>query len=129
MMREASNYRRKNRRRDGISRLVRLRFCRTVAGSDRRMAVAFFVQCRHRHSKSVFPATTALEPFPLRRIGLFEMNSVGQSSQVYVAYNGPRYDENPPAYNVWGFHFYWPNGAPAGVTINFNAMCEIRESK
>jgi hypothetical protein len=67
--------------------------------------------------------------FPVAQNGAFEMNSVGQSSQVYVAYNGPRYDENPPAYNVWGFHFYWPNGAPAGVTINFNAMCEIRESK
>jgi hypothetical protein len=66
--------------------------------------------------------------FPVAQNGAFEMNSVGQSSQVYVAYNGPRYDENPPAYNVWGFHFYWPNGAPAGVTINFNAMCEIRES-
>ena len=55
--------------------------------------------------------------------GAYAMNSVGQSSEVYLGFNGPRLDENPASYAEWGWHFYWPAGAPAGVTITFNVFC------
>ena len=56
--------------------------------------------------------------------GAFAMNSVGQSSNVSLGFNGPRIDENPPDFSSWGWHFFWPNGAPAGVTITFSVLCQ-----
>ena len=34
--------------------------------------------------------------FPIAQNGAFEMNGTGQTSQVSLGYNGPRYDESPP---------------------------------
>lgn len=55
--------------------------------------------------------------------GGYSMNSIGQTSEVYLGFNGPRLDESPVSYAEWGWHFYWPGGAPAGITITFNVFC------
>ncbi len=66
---------------------------------------------------------------PVAQNGSFEFNSVGQEDDVYLGYNGPRYDESPPDYSTWGWHFYWPSGAKSGETVDLNIMCEAKESK
>ena len=55
--------------------------------------------------------------------GAYALNSVGQTSGVYVTYNGPRIDENPVNYNEYGWHFYWPGGSPSGTTALFDVYC------
>jgi hypothetical protein len=61
--------------------------------------------------------------FPVVVSGAFAANAVGQTSQVSLSFNGPRIDENPPDLNAWGWHFDWPQGAPAGLTIKFDVYC------
>jgi hypothetical protein len=58
---------------------------------------------------------------PVAHSGAYAMNNVGQTSQVYLTFNGPRIDI--PSYNNWAFHFYWPAGAPAGIAIQYNVYC------
>src|ERR1700733_4573340 len=53
--------------------------------------------------------------------GSYAMNSVGQSSEVFLTYSGTRLDE--PSFKNWAWHFYWPGGAPAGITILFDVYC------
>lgn len=60
---------------------------------------------------------------PVAHSGAFAMNSVGQTSQVYLSFNGPRIDETTPDFTGWAWHFYWPAGAPAGITIKFDVYC------
>jgi hypothetical protein len=55
--------------------------------------------------------------------GGFATNSIGQTSNFSLGFDGPRLDESPPSFHEWGWHFYWPAGAPAGVTINFSVYC------
>jgi len=59
--------------------------------------------------------------FPIAHSGSFAMNGTGQSSQVFLTYSGTRIDI--PSYSEWAWHFYWPGGAPAGITILFNGYC------
>jgi hypothetical protein len=54
--------------------------------------------------------------------GGYEFNSVGQGDDIALGASGPRFDDG--SYNVWAWHFYWPNGAKAGEVITFNAVCE-----
>ena len=61
--------------------------------------------------------------FPIAHSGTFAMNATGQASQVFLSFNGTRIDETPPNFNAWAWHFYWPAGAPAGITILFDAYC------
>jgi hypothetical protein len=60
--------------------------------------------------------------YPTAHNGSFAMNSVGQTSQVSLTFNGTRIDI--PSFSEWAWHFYWPNGAPAGVSIQFDVYCE-----
>jgi len=62
--------------------------------------------------------------FPVVHSGAFAMNSVGQASNFSLSFNGPRIDEMPPDFAAWGWHFFWPDGAPAGITILFDVYCE-----
>jgi hypothetical protein len=55
--------------------------------------------------------------------GAFQMNSVGQSDNVELTFNAPRYDESTPDYNSWGWHFHWPDGAAAGESATFDVYC------
>ncbi len=63
--------------------------------------------------------------FPRVWNGAFAMNNIGQTSEVYLAFNGPRIDETPPDYTEWGWHFFWPAGAPAGIVITFDVFCHV----
>ena len=61
---------------------------------------------------------------PYAMDGAFAFNSVGQSAEVYLGFNGPRLDENPPSFTSWGWHFYFPGGAPANTTVNLDVNCQ-----
>jgi len=56
--------------------------------------------------------------------GSFAMNATGQTSQVFLTYNGTRLDI--PSFSEWAWHFYWPSGAPAGTVILFDVYCAKR---
>jgi hypothetical protein len=62
------------------------------------------------------PATT-----PIAHDGSFAFNSVGQTSEVYLSFNGPRFDI--PSKTEWAWHFFWPAGAPAGTSVILNVYC------
>jgi hypothetical protein len=62
-------------------------------------------------------------------MGAFEFNSVGQTDNVNLGYNGPRLDTTPVEYYEWGWHFAWPAGAKAGETANFAIYCVSKEGK
>jgi hypothetical protein len=55
--------------------------------------------------------------------GAFALNAAGQSTQVSLSFDGPRIDESPPAYSSWGWHFFFPGGAPSGVSGLFTLYC------
>ena len=76
---------------------------------------------------SIFLHADCPSNVPIVTNGAYALNSTGQTSQVYVAYDAPRIDESPPNYNEWGFHFYWPAGSPAGTTGVFNIFCQKKE--
>jgi hypothetical protein len=61
--------------------------------------------------------------FPVAHNGSYAMNAVGQASQVYLTFNGSRIDESPASFSEWAWHFYWPAGAPAGITILLDVYC------
>jgi hypothetical protein len=63
--------------------------------------------------------------FPVAWSGAFAFNSTGQSSEVYLTFNGPRIDI--PSYNNWAWHFYWPGGSPAGTSLLFSVSCQKNE--
>jgi hypothetical protein len=58
---------------------------------------------------------------PVAHIGSFAFNSVGQASDVFLTFNGPRFDI--PSKAQWAWHFFWPAGAPAGVSVILNVYC------
>jgi len=69
-----------------------------------------------------YPCPTA---FPIASSGGFETNSIGQASDTVLTANGPRFDEGTAtAFKAWAWHFFWPNGAPAGITIQFSVYCK-----
>jgi hypothetical protein len=59
--------------------------------------------------------------FPVAHSGSFAMNAAGQVASVFLTYNGTRIDI--PSFSEWAWHFYFPNGAPAGVTAQFDVYC------
>jgi hypothetical protein len=59
--------------------------------------------------------------YPHATNGSFAMNAAGQTSQVFLSFNGPRIDI--PSFSEWAWHFYWPAGAPVGVSILFDVYC------
>jgi hypothetical protein len=61
--------------------------------------------------------------FPVVVSGAFAFNSVGQTDEISLSFNGPRDDETPPSYNAWGWHFAWPNGAMSGESVRLNIYC------
>lgn len=58
---------------------------------------------------------------PIAHSGAFAFNSVGQTAEVYLSFNGPRIDIGQ--LGNWAWHFYFPSGAPAGTTAQFNVYC------
>lgn len=72
---------------------------------------------------SIFLHMSCPASFPIVMSGAFALNGTGQTSDVSLGFNGPRIDETTPTYNEWGWHFYWPNGSPAGVTGVFSVFC------
>jgi hypothetical protein len=79
------------------------------------------------NTTSIFLHEDCPASFPVVVNGAFAFNGTGQTSQVFLGYNGPRIDENPPSYTEWGWHFYWPGGSPAGTTALFSLFCAKRE--
>jgi hypothetical protein len=61
--------------------------------------------------------------FPVAHNGSYAMNGVGQASQVYLTFNGTRIDQSPASFSEWAWHFYWPAGAPSGITILLDVYC------
>jgi YVTN family beta-propeller protein len=59
--------------------------------------------------------------YPVAVNGSFAMNAAGQTSQFFLSFNGPRIDI--PSFSEWAWHFYWPAGAPAGISILFDVYC------
>jgi hypothetical protein len=76
---------------------------------------------------SIFLHEDCPASYPVAVNGAFALNSTGQTSEVYLAYNSPRTDESPPDYGEWGWHFYWPYGSPAGVVGTFTLFCAKKE--
>jgi hypothetical protein len=63
--------------------------------------------------------------FPIAWSGGYEFVDGAQTDEVYVTANGPRLDEGPSTgFNVWGWHFFWPSGSPAGTQIYFDVNCQ-----
>lgn len=60
---------------------------------------------------------------PIVVSGGFASNNTGQSTSYALGYNGPRTDESPPNFGEWGWHFYWPDGAPSGTVLTFTVYC------
>jgi hypothetical protein len=58
---------------------------------------------------------------PVAVSGSFAFNAIGQSTPVYLTFNGTRIDI--PSFSEWAWHFYFPNGAPAGVTVQLDVYC------
>jgi hypothetical protein len=59
--------------------------------------------------------------FPIAHSGSFAMNAAGQISNVLLTFNGTRIDI--PSFSQWAWHFYFPAGAPAGVTVLYDVYC------
>jgi hypothetical protein len=59
--------------------------------------------------------------FPIAHSGSYSMNATGQVSDVFVTSNGARIDV--PNFSQWAWHFYFPGGAPAGVSVLYDAYC------
>jgi hypothetical protein len=55
--------------------------------------------------------------------GAYTANSVGQTAQFAVGFNGPRLDESPAYFGEWGWTFAFPGGAPSGLVITFDIHC------
>jgi hypothetical protein len=58
---------------------------------------------------------------PVAHSGSFAFNAVGQKTAVYLTFNGTRIDI--PSFSEWAWHFYFPNGAPAGVSVALDVYC------
>jgi hypothetical protein len=57
--------------------------------------------------------------------GGYEFVGSAQTDTVYTTAVGPRLDEGPSTgFAVYAWHFYWPDGAPAGTQIYFDAFCQ-----
>jgi hypothetical protein len=66
--------------------------------------------------------------FPVAWNGGYEFVGSAQGDTVYTTAVGPRLDEGPSTgFAVYGWHFYWPSGAPAGTQIYFDAFCQKAE--
>ena len=55
--------------------------------------------------------------------GAFFLNPTGRSSNFSLGSKGPLINDFPPNPNEWGWHFFWPSGAPSGVEIYFSVFC------
>jgi hypothetical protein len=61
--------------------------------------------------------------FPVVVSGAFAGSTAAQDSSYTLGYDGPRIDESPPNFGEWGWHFYWPGGAPDGTSFSFSLYC------